>query len=110
MRKLVASDIMSFCRCIKKIGVKDEIKKIAMSADSGKDAWNKGFELIYNIFDLATEKNGEANIYEFLSGPFEMPAEDVKNMELPEFITAVKKLATENNLMAFFGSATALMR
>ena len=74
MRKLKTTDIPAFCRCIKRIGVKEEIKKIAKSADKLNDAWSQGFDLLWNIFDLATEKEGETHLYEFLAGPLEKTA------------------------------------
>jgi len=110
MRKLKTSDIMAFCRTVKKIGIKDEIKRISAESDDAKSAWDKGFELIYNIFDLATEKKSEKHLYEFLAEPFEMTAKEVEDMDLEKFIESVKEFASENNLTSFFKSAATLMK
>jgi hypothetical protein len=108
MRKLKTSDIPAFCRCLKAIGIKSEIESITKKADNIKDAWAQGFELIYNIFDKATEVNGEKELYKFLSGPFEMTAQEVENLEISVFFDMIKQLASENNLAGFFKSAAAL--
>lgn len=110
MRKLKTSDIPAFCRCLKKIGIKDEVKKIALEANDAQDAWSKGFDLLYNIFDLATEKKGEAHLYEFLADIFGKTAKELADMPLDEFINGVKQIATENDLRGFFSFAAQSMR
>jgi hypothetical protein len=110
MRKLKTSDIPAFCRCLKNIGIKDEIKAIAADSSSAADAWDNGFQLIWNIFDLATEKAGEQHLYEFLAGPFETKPEDLADMDLDVFFAGCKQLADENNLSGFFKSAAKLMK
>lgn len=108
MRKLKTSDIPAFCRCLKAIGIKSEIESIAVKSDNLKDAWGKGFELIYNIFDHATEVNGEKELYKFLAGPFEMTAKEIEDLDISVFFEFIKQLASENNLTGFFRSAAAL--
>lgn len=110
MRKLETSDVFAFCRCIKKIGVKEHVRKIAQEADTVKDVWNKGFELMWELFDTATEKNGEAILYEFFSGPFEMTVDEVAHLHIDELINKLQQLAEENNLTVFFRSAAKSMR
>ncbi len=110
MRKLKTSDIPAFCRCLKKIGVKDQIQAISKEADSAKDMWDKGFDLIWGIFDLATEAEGENALYDFLAGPFEMSAKEVADLEFDILFNNLKQLADENNLTVFFGSAAKLMK
>lgn len=110
MRKLKTSDIPSLCRGLKKLGLKEEFKKIAQEANEMKDVWEKGFDLIWQLFDTATETNGEAVIYEFLAGPFEMTPEEVADLDLDILIDNCKTLARDNNLGAFFKSAAKAMR
>lgn len=62
MRKLITSDIFAACRMLKRIGVKEEVKKIAADKDSFVESFDAGFELIWNIFDAATEKK-RGNVY-----------------------------------------------
>lgn len=110
MRKLRTSDIPALCRGLKKLGLKDKIKSLAQQASSMADAWDKGFEIIWELFDTATEVGGEAVIYEFLAGPFEMTPEEVETLDLDVLISNCKQLAAENNLGAFFKSAAQSMK
>lgn len=110
MRKLKTSDILSFCRCLKKLGFKDKIQTIAKEADSAKDVWDRGFDMIWSIFDIATETEGENALYEFLSGPFEMSAQDVADLDLETLFNNIKQLSSENNLVVFFKSAASSMK
>ena len=110
MRKLKTSDIPSFCRCLKKLGFKDKIQAIAKEADNAKDVWDKGFDMIWSIFDLATEAEGENALYEFFAGPFEMSAKEVADLDFEVLFDNLKQLAEENNLLGFFKSAAKLMK
>lgn len=110
MRKLKTSDVPSLCRSLKKLGLKEEFKKIAQEANEIKDVWDKGFDLIWQLFDSATESNGEVAIYEFLAGPFEMTPEEVADLDLDVLIENCQALARDNNLGAFFKSAAKSMR
>lgn len=110
MRKLKTTDIPAFCRCLKKIGVKDQIQAISKESDSAKDIWDKGFDLLWGIFDLATEANGENALYEFLAGPFEMQPREVADLDFDILFNNLRQLAEENNLTVFFKSAAKLMK
>lgn len=110
MRKLKTSDIPVFCRCLKKLGLKEQFQAVAKDADDAKDIWDKGFDLVWSVFDAATEKAGESAIYEVLAGPFEMSAEEVADLEFETLFSNLKQLAAENNLTAFFKSAAKLMK
>lgn len=110
MRKLKTSDIPSLCRSLKKLGLKEEFKKLAQEANSAKDVWEKGFDLIWQLFDVATETAGEGAIYDFLAGPFEMTPEEVADLDLDILIENCQTLARENNLGAFFKFAAKSMK
>lgn len=110
MRKLKTKDVPILCRCIKKLGIKERIRNIAQQADTVKDVWTAGFDIVWDLFDTATEQEGENIIYEFLSGPFEMPPEQVADLDLEELISNLQTLAQENNLKAFFKNAADLMK
>ncbi len=110
MRKLKTSDIPVFCRCLKKIGLKEQFQAVAKDADNAKDIWDKGFDLVWYVFDAATEKAGETAIYSFLAGPFEMSEDEVANLDLDVLFENLQQLATENNLTVFFKSAAKLMK
>ena len=110
MRKLKTSDIPAFCRCVKALGIRDQVEQIAKEADKAADIWDKGFDLVWHIFDIATEKKGEKILYSFLAGPFEKTAQEVEDMDLTDFLSGMKQLAEENDLVTFFKSAGALMK
>lgn len=105
MRKLKTSDIFAFSRCLKAIGIKDEIKNIAENKEKYIDSMDAGIDIVYKVFDLATEKNGEKEIYAFLAGPFEMTAEEVENLGLDELIEGIKQFGDLDVLKTFFKQA-----
>ena len=110
MRKLKTYDVPVLCRCLKKLGLKDQISTIAKQADTVRDMWDKGFALIWSLFDLATEHEGEEVIYEFLAGPFEMSPEEVRNLNLDVLLANLKTLSAENDLGSFFKFAANSMK
>lgn len=110
MRKLKTRDIPAFSRCLKKLGLKEQFKSVAKEADSVKDVWDKGYDLIWGLFDTATEITGENILYEFLAGPLEMAPEEVADLDMATFLDYMKIMASENNLTAFFKSAAELMK
>ena len=110
MRKLITKDVPAFCRVVKKLGIKEEFKRIAQDADTVGDLWGKGFELIWSVFDLATEAAGEDVLYAFLAGPFEMPAEVVGELPLAELYDNLRYIADDPALLLFFKLAAKLMK
>lgn len=50
-----------------------------------------------------------AGLYKFLSGPLECKPEDVASMELDALLSALRQVAEENNLTAFFDSASGIL-
>ena len=109
MRKLKTTDIPSFCRTVKKLGLKEKFKTLAIEANTGKDVWDRGFDLVWDLFDAATEQNGEAALYEFLAGPFEMTPQEVGDLDLDILFENIQHIAKENNLSVFFNAAAKLM-
>ena len=110
MRKLKTSDIPVLCRCVKRLGLKEQIQAIAKSSDSAKDVWDRGFDLLWGFFDIATEQEGEGCLYEFLAGPFEMTPNEVRDLDIDILLGNLQQLVRENNLAAFFKSAAVLMK
>lgn len=110
MRKLKTSDIPVFCRCVKRLGIKDVIKKACEEANNAADIWDRGFDILWEIFDTATELQGENALYEFFAGPFEMTPAEFADLDFDALIEGMKELASENNLAGFFGYAAKLMK
>jgi len=110
MRKLKTSDIPVLCRCLKKLGLKEKFQTVAKEANTIQEAWDKGFDLIWSLFDVATEPEGEGAIYEFLAGPFEMTAKQVRDLDIDVLLENLQQLAAENNLASFFKFAAKSMK
>ena len=113
MRHLKTGDIPKFAGCITALGVKDEVASIARDIEEGKkkiDQFSAGFELIWALFERASENNTARKIYEFLAGPFEMTPEEVEDLDLQDFGALCKQLAEENNLGDFFKAAASAMK
>ena len=109
MRKLKTSDIPVFCRCLKKIGLKEQFRTIAQEANNAKDVWDRGYEIIWGLFDAITEPAGETALYEFLAGPFEMTPKEIKNLDMNVLVDSIKQLIQENDFGTFFGFAAKSM-
>lgn len=102
MRKLKTSDIFAFSRCIKAIGVKEELQNIANDMKQVKDQEKFGIEVMYKLFELASEKKSEKAIYEFLSGPFEMDPKEIENMALNDLFEELKVFSEDASVLASF--------
>ena len=109
MRNLKTRDLPAFCRAVKKIGLKEQFRKIAMEADTVKDIPVLGIDFVWELFDAATEQDGENALYDFLSGPFEMTAEEVADLDLDKLFDGLRQLVADSNLLGFFKSAAKLM-
>lgn len=110
MRKLKTSDIPVLCRCLKKLDLKEKFRVIAQEANTAAEAWSRGFDLIWGLFDAVTEVEGEGVIYEFLAGPFEMTPDEVADLGLDELLANLQQLAADNNLPTFFKFAAKSMK
>lgn len=110
MRKLETADIFTACRCLKAIGIKEKIRERAQDAENVSDVWGNGFDFLWDLFDSATESGGEEQIYRFLSGPFEVAPEDVRQMPPALLFDNLKTLAEENDLLRFFNFAAKSMK
>ena len=110
MRKLQTADICAAVRCIKELDIRDQVEKLAKEHDTVKDAFSAGFDLIWDIFDKATEKKGEKSLYKFLAGVMETTPEEIEKLPPADFIAEMKQLAEENDLVGFFNSVKGLMK
>ena len=109
MRKLQTSDLFSALRLIKKAGLKEEIKPLLkMAADGGFSVEDVGIEGILCLIEAITDRKSEIAIYEVLSGPFEVDAKQVEQMDLCTLADNLQALAKENDLKRFFSLLSAL--
>lgn len=110
MRSLQSGDIFAACRLLKAIGVRDEIKKVAEKATSMQDfkSFDVGFDLIYNLFEMAVTSEAEKEWYKFFAGIFECKAEEVKQMDPCDFIDKVLEVADVQKWRDFFSKVLSL--
>ena len=110
MRKLETSDVFAACRLLKKLGLKEKFKAIAEEANTTKDIFDKGYDLMWDLFDTSFKAPADTEIYTFLAGPLEMTPEEVKHLHLDKLLESLQQMAVDNNLVGFFKSAARLMR
>lgn len=110
MRKLQTKDIFSAMRLIRKANLREEIKPIIiMAANKEIKTEDVGVEAVLTIIETFVEKKAENEIYNFLAGPFEIPAEEISDMDMMEFIEKLGELAKESDIKAFFTTLSSMM-
>lgn len=98
MRKLITHDAFLAFRVLKEIDIKQELIRMAEvvksrnEEDTDKLQTEVGMELIMGILANAGTESAERAVYAFLAGPMEIPAGELAQMDLLEFMGEVKKL------------------
>lgn len=112
MRHLQTSDIFAACRMVNTIGIKEDIKKICMEANSLDEVARNGagFDLLYTVFEKATEAKGENTLYNFIARLFECEPDEVGKMDPIEFLDKLLEVADVEKWKAFFSRVAALMK
>ena len=108
MRNLNLGDAFQLARIIKKLKIKDELKDITSNITEKSNKMEIGIDLMYAIFDKATEKQAEQEIYKFLSRPFEVKPEEIEKMGLFEVVENFSKVANLEEWKAFLKQAAEL--
>ena len=113
MRQLKTSDIFSVCRLISAIGVREEIREVALKAEESKNKKIKldmGFDLLFGIIEKATKENAEKEIYVFIADLFECGWEEVRDMDPVEMLDKLEQVANFEKWKNFFGRVARLMK
>lgn len=122
MRNLNTRDMFNAVRLIKELGVKDEIKKAALQMTTPKnedeaeskvteeDTKSIGFDMIFSIFEKVFDKNIEIKLYEFLSGPLEIEADEVGNMDPIDLCEKIYEIADIQRWKDFLFKAARLIK
>lgn len=113
MRNLRTSDIFSACRLLSAIGVREEIREVAMKAEENKAKKVKvdmGFDLLFGILEKATQENAEKEIYKFIANLFECDWECVRDMDPIEVLDRLEQVADIEKWKNFFKRVAALMK
>ena len=108
MRGLKTSDLFAFGRCIRQIGLKDELKEIGLKANSVNDISAMGFDVAYGLFEKACEKGSEKPIYEFIAALLECKWEEVRDMDPLDLFEKLKGIANWQQWKGFFKTAARL--
>ena len=113
MRNLRTSDIFSACRLLNAIGVREEIRTVAMQAEESKTKKVKvdmGFDLLFGILEKATQESAEEEIYKFIANLFECDWENVRDMDPVELLEKLEEVANFEKWKSFFVRVAGLMK
>ena len=113
MRSLETQDIFKAARLLTKIGVREEIREVALRAEESKGKKIKvdfGFDLLFGVFEKATQENAEKEIYKFIADLFECDPEEVRKMPPIELFKKLEQVANIEEWKSFFGYVAKLIR
>lgn len=116
MRNIITADIPEAARMLKRIGVKETllevVQKITAEEKGGGtvDQTEGGVEVLWALFDMATENNAVTEFYTFLARLFEVTPQEMENMKLVPLMDGLEQLYAENDLSRFFGFVRKLMK
>ena len=102
MRQLSTSDLFKAARLIRKMGIKEDLKKFAEGINADQNQEEVGIDMLMLSFERATDETSEQLIYEFLAGPFEVAPHEVKEMELFTMVESLFKVADVEKWKGFF--------
>lgn len=105
MRKLNVEDIFNAMQLADLFDMKKVYDR--MKSLNKKDAQSVGMNAFFILLKEASNDENRNRIYEFLSGPFEMKAEDIKTLDAIEFGKMIVKIASIEEWMAFIKSLQA---
>lgn len=110
MRNLNTADLFKAVRVIKTSGLREEVKPLLKMAAEGKaDITNVGIEGILTVIGVLAENGVEKQLYEFLSGPFEMEPKEVAQLDIVDLCEKIRWLWEDGNLRPFFGQLSGLI-
>lgn len=112
MRELLTSDLFAALRLVKELGIRDEMKKMAAAIQGGKvtkaTQTEVGMELIMEVLANCGSPSAERAFYDFISGPTEKPAEELKAMPLTDFAELLRELVESIDVEHWRGFFTSL--
>lgn len=101
MRKLQTRDTFALARLIKEVDLKTELTAFASSGKVYKNDLDFGMDLLFTLINKFTDKEAEHLFYEFLTGPFELTADEVGSMDLFDLVTGLKEIADWEKWQSF---------
>jgi len=107
LRDIVSSDFFAFTRIIKKMGIREELKKIAKYVASvkaeDKDVATNEMQIELIMIFIENVANAEAEVFKFVSDISEKSVEDLKDPML--FIESLKEILESESIKSFFSLA-----
>ena len=114
MRKLTLSDAFAFARILKAADIKSEIVNFSKEIIARKNKKQEinideiSLEFVVTLITAAADVKVEEKIYSFLASVCEMDVENIKKLNLSQIKEIISEIIAENDLKAFFQSASAL--
>jgi hypothetical protein len=105
MRKLKTSDLFSLSRILKKMNIKEDIKKLAKDITGAtpeeKKKAEQGMEIDLAMLFVENIGLAEREIYKFFADLTGEAASNIENMDLDKFIDLVKELFNQDGFASF---------
>ena len=113
MRKLNSHDLFSASRVLGTLGYKQVIQQIYNEVHKGIPQDEMGMLVIGTILDaVSSDERVEEAFFNFVSGPFEMKPQEVKELSPSDLITKLKELINgedKETWKSFMSSLVSLM-
>ena len=110
MRNLKTSDLFSLSRILKKMNIKEDIKKFAKDVTGKTPEEKKKAEqdMEIELAMLFVENIGaaEKEIYKFFADLTGKTAADIENMDLNDFMNLVQELFNQDGFASFLSTAS----
>ena len=102
MRKIQSPDFFTFTKIIKKMGVREEIKKLAndLATSENKKVAEKEMEIEMIMIFVENISNAEKEVYKFISDISEKTIEELKDLTV--FMDAIEAIFKEDTIKSFF--------
>lgn len=111
MRKLKTADVFAFARVIRASGVREDLTAFIhrLAIEGNPDREKVGIDTILMIVEALVDRKSEAAIYEALAPIMELTPKEVEDMPPSDLFSALKQIATENDLESFFDSVSRIL-
>lgn len=114
MRKINITETLKVVNFITSNGMSEEVQQMAMLAKSGKqiNVREVGVQFVVGCVSKLTSDKALDRLFEILSGPFEINVQDLKEMEIEQFMELFLQFldtVDAENIKGFFKSVAVSM-
>lgn len=114
MRKINITETLKTVNFITSNGMTEEVQQMALLAKSGKkiNVREVGIQFIIGCISKLTSDKAIDRLFEILSGPFEIDAQELKNMDTEQFMDLFLQFldtVDAENVKGFFKSVAVSM-